>query len=118
MQTIGNSCQVYEYWLTTKSKLAQEKCVVRSTDHLDMTIAVDWEEQDSSPVVFYISDVAYSDGKTGDYLFLGNFVYTVSIVICSFLCLILQTYRTLVKSAYRKTYFLISQPKHMLWVLK
>ena len=25
-----------------------------------------------------VSDVAYSDGKTGDYLFLGNFVYTVS----------------------------------------
>ena len=34
-----------------------------------------------SMVVLYISDVAYSDGKTGDYLFLGNFVYTVSIVI-------------------------------------
>ena len=27
-------------------------------------------------------------------------------------------YRTLVKCAYRKTSFLISQPKHMLWVLK
>ena len=26
--------------------------------------------------------------------------------------------RTLVKSVYRKTNFLISQPKHMLWVLK
>ena len=26
--------------------------------------------------------------------------------------------RTLVKSAYRKTNFLISLPKHMLWVLK
>ena len=26
--------------------------------------------------------------------------------------------RTLVKSAYRKTNFLIFQPKHMLWVLK
>ena len=25
---------------------------------------------------------------------------------------------TLVKSVYRKTNFLISQPKHMLWVLK
>ena len=24
-------------------KLAQEKCVVRLTDHLDMTIAVDWD---------------------------------------------------------------------------
>ena len=26
--------------------------------------------------------------------------------------------RPLVKSAYQKNYFLISQPKHMLWVLK
>ena len=26
--------------------------------------------------------------------------------------------RSLVKSAYQKTNFLISQPKHMLWVLK
>ena len=37
--------------------------------------------QYASPFVIYISDVAYSDGKTGDYLFLGNFVYTVSIAI-------------------------------------
>ena len=37
-------------------------------------------------VVLYISDVAYSDGKTGDYLFLGNFVYTVSIVIFFKVC--------------------------------
>lgn len=28
--------------------------------------------------MFHISDVAFSDGKVGDYLFLGNFVYTVS----------------------------------------
>ena len=25
-----------------------------------------------------ITDVAFSDGKVGDYLFMGNFVYTVS----------------------------------------
>ena len=25
-----------------------------------------------------IADVAFSDGKVGDYLFMGNFVYTVS----------------------------------------
>ena len=31
-----------EYWLTTKSRLAQKKSVVRSSDGLDMTIAVDW----------------------------------------------------------------------------
>ena len=30
-----------EYWLTAKSKLVQDKGVVRLTDHLDMTIAVD-----------------------------------------------------------------------------
>ena len=29
-----------------------------------------------------------------------------------------QVYRPLVKSAYQKNNFLISQPKHMLWVLK
>ena len=29
-------------------------------------------------ILFYVSDVAFSDGTTGDYLFLGNFVYTVS----------------------------------------
>ena len=32
-----------KYWLTAKSKLAQEKSVVRLTDCLDMTIAVDWD---------------------------------------------------------------------------
>ena len=32
-----------EYWLTALSKLAQEKSVVRLTDHLNMTIAVDWD---------------------------------------------------------------------------
>ena len=31
-----------EYWLTPKSKLAQEKSMARLTDHLDMTIAGDW----------------------------------------------------------------------------
>ena len=31
-----------EYWLTA-SKLAQEISVVRLTDHLEMTIAVDWD---------------------------------------------------------------------------
>ena len=35
------------------------------------------------------------------------------------LCVHAQLYiRTLVKSAYKKINFLISQPKHMLWVLK
>ena len=28
------------------------------------------------------------------------------------------TFRTFVKRAYQKTNFLISQPKHMLWILK
>ena len=32
-----------KYWLTTKSKLAQEKSVVRLTNHLNMTIAVDFD---------------------------------------------------------------------------
>ena len=31
-----------EFWLTSLSKLVLEKSVVRLTDHLDMTIAVDW----------------------------------------------------------------------------
>ena len=29
-----------EYWLTTESKLAAEKCVVRTTDGLNMTTAI------------------------------------------------------------------------------
>ena len=37
---------------------------------------------------------------------------------CFTVVILLGRYRTLVKSAYRKTDFLISQPKHMLWVLK
>ena len=32
-----------KYWLTAQSELALEKSVVRLTDHLDMTIAVDWD---------------------------------------------------------------------------
>ena len=32
-----------EYWITAWSKLALEKRVVRLTDRLDMTIAVDWD---------------------------------------------------------------------------
>ena len=28
---------------------------------------------------FVFSDIAFSDGKVGDYLFVGNFVYTVSL---------------------------------------
>lgn len=32
-----------------------------------------------------ISDVAFSDGKVGNYLFAGNFVYTVSIFCYIFL---------------------------------
>lgn len=35
------------------------------------------------PVLALQQDVAYSDGKTGDYLFLGNFVYTyVVVTVC------------------------------------
>ena len=32
-----------ENWLTVDYQLAQEKSVVRLTDHLSMTIAVDWD---------------------------------------------------------------------------
>ena len=34
------------------------------------------------------------------------------------LCFHVQSHRPLVKSAHQKNNFLISQPKHMLWVLK
>ena len=30
-------------YCTVKSKLAQERSVIRLTDHLDMTIPVDWD---------------------------------------------------------------------------
>ena len=32
-----------EYWLTAQSKLAQEESMVRITDHLEITITVDWD---------------------------------------------------------------------------
>ena len=32
-----------EYWLTALSKLTKEKSMVMLTDHLNMTIAVDWD---------------------------------------------------------------------------
>ena len=32
----------------------------------------------SSSMFVFFSDVAFKDGKVGDYLFLGNMVYTVS----------------------------------------
>ena len=39
--TSENMCT--EYWLTSSSKLTHEISVVRLTDHLHMTIAVDWD---------------------------------------------------------------------------
>jgi len=33
---------------------------------------------------FVAADVAFKDGKIGDYLFLGNMVYTVSELQCMF----------------------------------
>ena len=41
MATSESMCS--EYWLTAKSKLAQEKGVVRLADCFDMTIADDWD---------------------------------------------------------------------------
>jgi len=35
-------------------------------------------------VCFVATDVAFKDGKIGDYLFLGNMVYTVSELWCTF----------------------------------
>ena len=32
-----------EYWLTALSQLGQDKSMVRLTDHLNMTIIVDWD---------------------------------------------------------------------------
>ena len=32
-----------EYWLTTQSKLSQEKKLIQLTDRLNMTTAVDWD---------------------------------------------------------------------------
>ena len=42
----------------------------------------------------------------------------ILVMITQSQCNNLYIFRTLVKSAYQKTNFLISQPKHMLWVLK
>ena len=48
---------------------------------------------------------------------LPNFVNVAALNVVLVLKL-LTPYRTLVKSAYQKINFLISQSKHMLWVLK
>ena len=44
-----------KYWLIAKSKLAQEKNVVRLTDHLNMTIAVDWDFKLQIKTLFIIT---------------------------------------------------------------
>ena len=41
-----------EYWLTAWSKHAQEKSVVRLTDHLHMTIVVDWDIKEQTKQKF------------------------------------------------------------------
>ena len=41
--SVKNESFCAKYWLTAKSKLAHEKSMVWLTDHLNITIAVDWE---------------------------------------------------------------------------
>ena len=44
-----------EYWLTAKSKLAEEKNVVRLTDGLNMTIAVDRDIEPKTKRMLFLS---------------------------------------------------------------
>ena len=43
-----------EYWLTALSKVAQEKSVVRLSEHLHMTIAVDCDHKPHKSLCFLV----------------------------------------------------------------
>ena len=95
-----------KYWLNTCSSLPRKKSVVRWTDRRDMTIAVYCSKTNKTKLQ-----------KTENHHGLKPFRILIATRMIQISAAHLK-YRTLVKSAQQKNNFLISQPKHILWVLK
>ena len=98
--------------LILSSTLPLSHCTVQSfhnTPQYKMDFNIKW-----SQIFFYLEFYKRVIGNGHFPLHCNSFYVKLSLYITSSL----TTHRALVKSAYQKNNFLISQPKHMLWVLK
>ena len=106
---------MHEVLVNCLFKLAQEKVWLGELTVPAMTIDVDLsrkatKQTKQTKTITMSSSFKKTVGDNKMHFLIGKFAFNLG--------KIKGIFRPLVKSAYQKNNFLISQPKHMLWVLK